>query len=90
MSRYATLPATALATLLTTGALAGTGAEGVFTIYNDTDGNVVSGFYTSEDNGDSWSANWLSVQILSRRIRRSPVPCQLRPLRTGPAGRMGR
>jgi len=44
-------------------AFAGTGAEGVFTIHNDTENNVVSGFYTSEDDGETWSANWLSIQI---------------------------
>lgn len=50
------------ASLLTSGAFAGTGAEGVFTIHNDTD-NVVSGFYTSEDDGETWSDNWLSIQV---------------------------
>lgn len=50
------------ASVAVTGAFAGTGAEGVFTIHNDTD-NVVSGFYTSEDNGETWSDNWLSIQV---------------------------
>ncbi len=41
----------------------GTGAHGVFQIYNNTTGNVVSGFYTSADGGSTWSDNWLSIQI---------------------------
>lgn len=36
----------------------GTGAEGFFEIHNDTDGNVVVGFYTND--GSGWSTNWLS------------------------------
>lgn len=71
----------ALALLLATGALAGTGAEGVFTIYNDTETNVVSGFYTSEDDGDSWSANWLSIQVrpgesAEARFHANSGPCE--------------
>ena len=46
-----------------TGAFAGTGADGVFTIHNDAETNVVSGFYTSEDEGETWSTNWLSIQV---------------------------
>lgn len=43
--------------------LAGTGSEGYFTIYNNTEGNVVVGFYTND--GSGWSANWLSgAQIM--------------------------
>jgi len=52
-----------VASVAATDALAGTGADGVFTIYNYTENNVVSGFYTSEDEGESWSSNWLSIQI---------------------------
>ncbi|MEP2979171.1 MAG: hypothetical protein ABJO86_06785 [Lentilitoribacter sp.] len=44
--------------MATTPAHAGTGAEGYFTIYNNTDNNVVVGFYTSD--GSSWSGNWLA------------------------------
>ena len=51
------------ASVAATGAFAGTGAEGVFTVHNDTETNVVSGFYTSEDDGETWSDNWLSIQI---------------------------
>ncbi|MCE0507382.1 MULTISPECIES: hypothetical protein [unclassified Roseivivax] len=40
----------------------GTGAEGYFTIYNNTDGNVVVSFYTNE--GDGWSENWLSADAI--------------------------
>lgn len=36
----------------------GTGAEGYFEIHNDTDSNVVVGFYTND--GSGWSTNWLS------------------------------
>ena len=39
----------------------GTGSEGSFTIHNDTENNVVVGFYTN--GGDGWSDNWLSEDI---------------------------
>ncbi|OCW58892.1 hypothetical protein AWJ14_21205 [Hoeflea olei] len=39
------------------------GAECVFTIHNDTDRNTLTGFYTSEDDGDSWSDNWLDDRL---------------------------
>lgn len=42
----------------TTIAHAGTGSEGYFTIYNNTDNNVLVGFYTND--GSGWSENWLS------------------------------
>lgn len=51
------------AAIAATGAFAGTGADGVFTIHNGTEKNVVSGFYTSEDDGETWSDNWLSIQV---------------------------
>lgn len=35
----------------------GTGQEGYFQIYNDTEDNVIVGFYTN--GGDGWSTNWL-------------------------------
>ena len=62
-------------------AFAGTGAEGVFTIHNDTENNVVSGFYTSEDDGETWSANWLSIQIrpgesAEARFHENTGPCE--------------
>jgi len=42
-----------------TAALAqGTGSEGYFQIYNNTENNVVVGFYTND--GSGWSDNWLS------------------------------
>lgn len=47
--------------LVSTGALAGTGAEGYFTIYNNTDNNVVFGFYTND--GSGWSDNWLGGDV---------------------------
>ena len=40
---------------------AGTGEEGYFTIHNNTQGNVIIGFYTND--GDGWSANWLSNDL---------------------------
>ena len=39
----------------------GTGSEGHFQIYNNTDGNTAIGFYTNDGNG--WSDNWLSDVI---------------------------
>jgi len=36
----------------------GTGSEGYFQIYNNTEGNVVVGFYTND--GTGWSENWLA------------------------------
>ncbi|MCK7612542.1 hypothetical protein [Roseibium sediminicola] len=49
-----------LAALATgTAALAqGTGSEGYFQIYNNTENNIVVGFYTND--GSGWSDNWLS------------------------------
>ncbi len=38
-----------------------TGNEGKFTIHNQTDNNVVVGFYTND--GSGWSANWLAEQL---------------------------
>lgn len=39
----------------------GTGAEGYFQIYNNTDQNTVVGFYTND--GSGWSDNWLSSRL---------------------------
>ncbi len=39
----------------------GTGAQGHFVIFNDTEENIVVGFYTND--GSGWSTNWLSEQI---------------------------
>lgn len=47
-----------VAAVATTNTFAQSGSEGVFTIHNDTDGNVLVGFYTND--GSGWSANWLS------------------------------
>lgn len=47
--------------VMTTGATAlaqGTGSEGYFQIYNNTENNIVVGFYTND--GSGWSDNWLS------------------------------
>jgi hypothetical protein len=54
----------ALVVASATSALAqGTGSQGYFTIFNDTENNVVVGFYTND--GSGWSANWLGgVQIM--------------------------
>lgn len=35
----------------------GTGSEGYFQVYNDTEGHIVVGFYTND--GSDWSSNWL-------------------------------
>lgn len=45
-----------------TAALAQSGSGGVFTIYNQTENNVVVGFYTND--GSGWSANWLSEELM--------------------------
>jgi hypothetical protein len=39
----------------------GTGQEGVFAIHNDTDSNVLVGFYTND--GSGWSDNWLNGDL---------------------------
>jgi len=39
-----------------------TGSEGYFTIYNNTEGNVLVGFYTND--GSGWSENWLSEEMV--------------------------
>jgi len=47
--------------VMTSGAAAlaqGTGSEGYFQIYNNTENNIVVGFYTND--GSGWSDNWLS------------------------------
>jgi len=36
----------------------GTGSEGYFQLYNNTNNNIVVGFYTND--GSGWSDNWLS------------------------------
>ncbi|WP_346910039.1 hypothetical protein [uncultured Roseibium sp.] len=40
---------------------AGTGSEGYFQIYNNTDENVAVGFYTND--GSGWSENWLAEEL---------------------------
>lgn len=47
--------------LLATAAFAQSGSGGAFTIHNQTDNNVVVGFYTND--GGGWSANWLGDQL---------------------------
>lgn len=39
----------------------GTGSEGYFLIYNNTENNIVVGFYTND--GSGWSDNWLSESL---------------------------
>lgn len=57
----------------------GTGSQGYFQIYNDTEGNVVVGFYTNA--GDGWSDNWLNgAQIMpgqnaEARFHANEGPC---------------
>lgn len=36
---------------------AGTGSEGYFDIHNNTEQNILIGFYTND--GSGWSANWI-------------------------------
>lgn len=43
------------------GAWAQSGSEGVFTIHNETESNVLTGFYTND--GSGWSSNWLSEDL---------------------------
>lgn len=50
------------ALMATTPVLAQSGATGVFTIVNDTEGHTLTGFYTSED-GNAFSDNWLSEPL---------------------------
>ena len=38
-----------------------TGSQGEFTIFNQTDNNIVVGFYTN--GGSGWSNNWLSEEL---------------------------
>ncbi|MFN4057993.1 MAG: hypothetical protein ACK4HW_07410 [Roseinatronobacter sp.] len=49
--------------LLITPAFAQTGAQGIFSVHNDTQGSVVVGFYVSDDL-DSFSDNWLEDPIM--------------------------
>lgn len=44
-------------------AAAQSGAEGVFTVHNATDENVIIGFYVGTDT-DSFSDNWLSEPMM--------------------------
>lgn len=55
--------AAAAALFMITGPLAaqGTGSEGYFQIYNNTENNVVVGFYTND--GSGWSDNWLGGEL---------------------------
>ena len=58
------LAAGAVALVLTACAAyaAGTGSEGYFQIYNNTEGNVAVGFYTND--GSGWSENWLAEELM--------------------------
>ncbi|MEP3436450.1 MAG: hypothetical protein ABJN75_06690 [Hoeflea sp.] len=47
----------------TPAAVAQTGAQCVFTIHNDTKDNTLISFYTSDDDGGTWSDNWLADQM---------------------------
>ncbi|MEL7114264.1 MAG: hypothetical protein AAGP08_01520 [Pseudomonadota bacterium] len=59
MTRFITFIAAAL--LAAPMAFAQSGSEGVFTISNITEGNIVIGFYTND--GSGWSDNWLSYDL---------------------------
>lgn len=49
--------------LMTSPAFAQTGAQGIFTLHNDTTNNVVVGFYVSDDM-QTFSDNWLTDPIM--------------------------
>ncbi len=40
----------------------GTGSEGYFQLYNDTEGNLLIGFYTND--GGGWSDNWIDGAVV--------------------------
>ncbi len=44
-------------------AVAQSGAEGVFTVHNDTETNIIVGFYVGETD-ESFSDNWLSEPLM--------------------------
>lgn len=46
-----------IGSMFTMQAFAGTGAEGYFSVHNNTESNTVVGFYT--DDGSGWSKNWI-------------------------------
>ena len=46
---------------ISSAAIAQTGKEGDFTIHNNTDNNIVVGFYTND--GSGWSDNWLNESL---------------------------
>jgi len=50
-----------LSLILSASAFAQSGSGGAFTIHNQTDNNMVVGFYTND--GSGWSANWLGDQL---------------------------
>lgn len=93
MRRFRTL-ATAGAFLMFAGSAGlaqGTGAEGYFDIHNDTDGNLIVGFYTND--GSGWSDNWLKDAIApgekaTARFNAPEGACD-RTLRAGWAGNDG-
>jgi hypothetical protein len=62
VSRSVSIVALSTALLATTALAQGTGSEGYFTVYNDTEGNVLISFYTND--GSGWSDNWLADAIL--------------------------
>jgi hypothetical protein len=51
-------------------ALAQSGAEGVFTVHNDTETNVIIGFYVGTTD-DSFSDNWLSDPLMPGETARA-------------------
>lgn len=53
--------AAAMGVFVSSAAIAQTGKEGDFTIHNNTDNNIVVGFYTND--GSGWSDNWLSENL---------------------------
>lgn len=50
-----------LSLLVALPAFAGTGRDGYFDLHNNTNNNIVVGFYTND--GGGWSDNWLDEEL---------------------------
>jgi hypothetical protein len=48
--------------LLSAPVLSQTGSDGVFTIYNNSENNILTGFYSND--GTGWSDNWLGERMM--------------------------
>jgi len=70
MQKFGLLVATALVLGWTVPVAAQTGAEGVFTVHNDTETNVIVGFYVGTTD-ESFSDNWLSDPLMPGETARA-------------------